>query len=330
MSQIIKQAVQSLVDSMSSEVESLSVLLFSTPLIIDPAQSDLIDLKFGSGAWSRILSSILKGPASRNSLSGDVKVIADILQESIGRIVSELESLSHDTKDLMKEMNIVQSSVTDTKIIELVEAVVTNTNVQPSIFQIPGEIGDIFKAKFAEDVQTYLAPTFLIETIKVSLYNFAFEINQLKSRIVELGISSLIGNTSNLSNLATARRPELTAIVKEKVKSTEAEVEVLVMSIFDLTIQLDQARGDGSLHGESDGHDRVLEKILAFNQLSGIVSSGAVDKSSLTSIGNILNGKLLERPDPLDFSEVTNLFKLTVRDEQTPSVYSELLNLHQG
>ena len=333
MSQVVKDVLQSSEDSMKADLESLSAVLFSTPLILDPAKTEVIDDKFGSGAWSSILSSLLKLPASRNSVAGDTKLLTEILNDSIGRILGELESLSHDTKDLMSEINNAESLGTDTKILALMDALANKTGEQTDYFEIPGDVGEVVKAKFAEDIKIFLSPQFLnIDTLKVSLYNSAFEINQLKHRLVDLALSSVLENTSNLTALSTAAKSDLTKLAKENIKSTEGEVEILVMSLFDLTIQLDQAKVEESLHSDTDGLHLVLDKIRAFDELSNIVTSG-VDGNSLTSIQNILNEKLLKPSDPLEFSEVRKLFKFSegeTEDKSSQSVYSDLLNIHEG
>ena len=124
--------------------------------------------------------------------------------------------------------------------------------------------------------------------------------------------------------------------VKQSIQSTEAEIEFLVMSLFDLTIQIDEAKRDDYLHTDTTGLSVVLDKISAFNEISVTVSSGVVDEDSITLIKTILNNRLLNHANPLEYIEVLDLFKLPKisvekQDEHSSnSVYSDLLGLHEG
>ena len=338
LSLVVKDVIKSTEESKNADVESISIILFSSPLILESAKAELIDTTLGPGAWSSILSSLFlhQTPSARNSLSGDTQFLAEILTESIGKVLRELASLSHDISGLMSEINHLHSKITDTKIMALVEAV-SKTEHQSSIFKIPGVLGDKMKSKFSEDVQTFLTPTGInVDTLKVSLFNFAFEMNQLKLQLVDSAVSSVIENSSNLSALRSQTKADLTKIVKQNIQSTEIEIEFLVMSLFDLTIQIDQAKRDDYLHEDTAGLGVVLDKVSAFNEISVKISSGATDEDSITLIKNILNKRLLNHSSPLEYIEVLDLFKLTnisadKQDEHiSNSVYSDLLGLHQG
>ena len=339
LSGVVKDIIKSSDESQKADMESLAIILFSSPLTLDPVKTELIDSQLGPGAWSSILSSLSlqQTPSFRNSLSGNTKLIAEILNESIGKVLRELASLSHDISDLMSEMNNLQTKITDTKLMAIVEAVMSKTEHQSSIFKIPGVVGDQVKTKFSEDVQKFLTPTGInIDTLKVTLFNFAFEMNQLKLKVVDSAITSIIESSSDLSALRSQSKSDLTNIVKQETQSTETEIEFLVMSLFDLTIQIDEAKRDEYLHEDSAGLNVVLDKINAFNEISVWISSGVTDEDSITMIKTIFNNRLMKHSKPLEDTEVLDLFKWTnISDEKqdehnSNSVYSDLLGLHQG
>ena len=218
----------------------------------------------------------------------------------------------------------------------LVEAV-SKTEHQSNIFKIPGVLGDKVEAKFSEDVHTFLTPAGInVETLKVSLFNFAFEMNQLKLQVVDSALSTVIEKSANLSGLESQTKSDLTKSVKEKIQSTETEIEFLVMSLFDLTIQIDQAKRDDYLHEDTAGLSDVLDKVGAFNEISVTIATGLADQDSITLIKTILNTRLLNHSNPLEFIDVLDLFKLSnisaeKKDEHiSNSVYTDLLGLHQG
>ena len=80
----------------------------------------------------------------------------------------------------------------------------------------------------------------------------------------------------------------------------------------------------------------LRDKISAFNEISVTVSSGVADEDSVTLIKTILNNRLLNHANPLEYIEVIDLFKLPKisvekQDENiSNSVYSDLLGLHEG
>ena len=304
--EVVSDVISEFMDTKKADAEGIKLILFLSPVIIESAKSDLIDATFGAGTWSAILSTLLKKPSARSSLSPEAEIFKEILRESVGSMLEEIASVGDDVWELLQQLDGLQNDIVDSKLFSLINGINNKLNMGLNLFKIPGEVGTLIKANLAETFGEFLVQSGLdMKSLKTSLFDFALQLNEVKLEVVDTGVTGALEQTLNLVTLTDEIKGVAVTSIKEKLLSKQTQVETIIASLFDLTVQIDDAKRDEAALTISAGLNPVLEKIGALIDLvEGIVSGEAI-----ASLTETINTKLVKEASVVESLLVEQLVK---------------------
>ena len=342
---IIREATREFMDTKKADAEGIKLILFLSPVVIETTKSELIDSKFGAGTWSAILSFLLpSAPSPKSSLSPEAELFKQILSESISSTLEEVASVADDVWDSLKQLDDLQNQIVDDKLFSLISRINKDLALSANLMKIPGDVGGLIKAELEETFGEFLVGSGLgIKSMKTSLFDFALQLNEIKLQVVDTGVTGALDQTDKLDKLDGNVKDEAVKSIKESLVSKQAVVETLISSLFDLTVQLDDAKMNKDSHNVSAGLTPLVDKIAALiNLVDGIVKgeslglltstintdilkdSGLVEVSDVEKIVHALNGKGVGEIEALE-KEVEAVEAHT----HTNQTFSELLKVHK-
>ena len=302
--EVVSDVVSEFMDTKKADAEGIKLILFLSPVIIESAKSDLIDATFGAGTWNAILSTLVKKPSARSSLSPEAEIFKEILRESAGLMLEEIASVGEDVWDLLQQLDGLQNDIVDSKLFSLINGINNNLNMGLNLFKIPGEVGSLIKANLAETFGTFLVESGLdMKSLKTSLFDFALQLNELKLEVVDTAVTEALEQTFNLVTLTSEIKGVAVTAIKEKLLSKQTGVETIIAALFDLTVQIDDAKRDEISLTISAGLSPVMDKIGALIALvEGIASGEAIADLTAT-----INTKLLKESSVVESLQVEQL-----------------------
>merc|ERR1712150_371151 len=245
-----------------------------------------------------VLASLLQAPSPKSSLAPQAELFKEILKTSMSNMLDEVASVADDVWDSLKQLDDLQNQIVDEKLFSLISGINNN------LTKIPGEVGGLIKADLAESFGEFLVGSGLdIKSLKTSLFDFALQLNEIKLQVVDTGVTVTLEQTSNLEKLHESTKAEAIEAVKESLVSKKTVVESLISSLFDLTVQLDDAKRNKVSLNVSSGLDPFMEKIRALTDLV----DGIVQGESLDLLTSTINTKLRAESGLVDISVVEQL-----------------------
>merc|ERR1712150_47492 len=251
-----------------------------------------------------VLASLLQAPSPKSSLAPQAELFKEILKTSMSNMLDEVASVADDVWDSLKQLDDLQNQIVDEKLFSLISGINNNLTLSINLIKIPGEVGGLIKADLAESFGEFLVGSGLdIKSLKTSLFDFALQLNEIKLQVVDTGVTVTLEQTSNLEKLHESTKAEAIEAVKESLVSKKTVVESLISSLFDLTVQLDDAKRNKVSLNVSSGLDPFMEKIRALTDLV----DGIVQGESLDLLTSTINTKLLTESGLVDISVVEQL-----------------------
>ena len=339
--EVVREVIREFMDTKRADAEGIKLILFLSPVVIESAKSELIDSKFGPGTWSNILASLLQAPSPRSPIAPEAELFKEILSSSISNMLEEVGSVADDVWEQLKQLDDLQNQIVDEKLFSLISGINNNLTLSINLINIPGEVGGLIKANLAETFGEFLVGSSLdIKSLKTSLFDFALQLNEVKLQVVDTGVTVTLEQTSNLEDLQDSSKDGVIDAIKQSLASNQVVVEALISSLFDLTVQLDDAKRNKVSLNVSSGLHPFMEKIRALIDLV----DGIVQGESLDLLTSTLNTKLLNGSSLVDISVVEELVQAVTNsggklgeietlekevEAFTNQTFAELLKVHK-